>query len=169
VAAASFHVSQKTAAKWVRRYRELGPAGLSDRTSRPHQSSRATSSPLIESVLALRRLRYNGWRIAQALALSRGHGQPHPAPRRHELVAFARSAAAGSALRAQTAGRPHPLRYQAPGADRHPGHRVHGDRTRETRGADYEYLHIASTTTAASASPPSCPTRPAAPPNASSK
>jgi transposase InsO family protein len=24
-----------------------------------------------------------------------------------------------------------------------PGHRVHGDRTRETRGAGYEYLHIA--------------------------
>ena len=23
-----------------------------------------------------------------------------------------------------------------------PGHRVHGDRTRETRGAGYEYLHI---------------------------
>ena len=24
-----------------------------------------------------------------------------------------------------------------------PGHRIHGDRTRETRGAGYEYLHIA--------------------------
>jgi hypothetical protein len=24
-----------------------------------------------------------------------------------------------------------------------PGHRIHGDRTRETRGAGYEYLHVA--------------------------
>jgi transposase InsO family protein len=24
-----------------------------------------------------------------------------------------------------------------------PGHRIHGDRTRETRGAGYEYMHIA--------------------------
>ncbi len=71
LAAARFHVSAKTAAKWVRRYRELGPAGLGDQSSRPHRCPRATSSPLIERVLALRRLRYNGWRIAQALGLSR--------------------------------------------------------------------------------------------------
>jgi len=66
-AAASFDVSAKTAAKWVRRYRELGAAGLGDRSSRPHRCPRTTSSPLLEKVLALRRLRYNGWRIAQAL------------------------------------------------------------------------------------------------------
>jgi transposase len=59
-AAASFHVSAKTAAKWVRRYRELGHAGLGDRSSRPHRCPRSTSSTLLEKVLALRRLRYNG-------------------------------------------------------------------------------------------------------------
>src|SRR5665213_629412 len=38
-------------------------------------------------------------------------------------------------------------------------HRVHGDRTRETRRAGYEYACTSpSPTTAASASPPSCPT-----------
>jgi transposase len=31
-AAAKFRVSAKTAAKWVRRYRQLGVAGLADRT-----------------------------------------------------------------------------------------------------------------------------------------
>ena len=69
-AAACFHVNAKTAAKWVRRYRELGRAGLGDCSSRPHPSPRATSSPLLEKVLALGRLRYNGWRIAQAPGLS---------------------------------------------------------------------------------------------------
>ena len=70
-AAAGFNVSAKTAAKWVRRYRELGRAGMGDRSSRPHCCPRSTSSTLLEKVLALRRLRYNGWRIAQALGLSR--------------------------------------------------------------------------------------------------
>ncbi len=71
LAAASFNVSPKTAAKWVSRFREAGAAGLGDRSSRPHRSPRTTSSPLIEKVLALRRLRYNGRRIAHALGLSR--------------------------------------------------------------------------------------------------
>ena len=64
LAAVTFSVSEKTAAKWVRRYRELGRAGLGNRSSRPLRSPRTTSSTLIEKVLALRRLRYNGWRIA---------------------------------------------------------------------------------------------------------
>ena len=59
-AAACFHVSAKTAAKWVRRYREFGSAGLGDRSSRPRRCPRATSFTLLEKVLALRRLRYNG-------------------------------------------------------------------------------------------------------------
>ncbi len=47
-----------TAAKWVCRYRESGGACLVDRSSRPLRCSRATSSVLIERVLALRRLRW---------------------------------------------------------------------------------------------------------------
>ena len=43
-AAASFHVSPKTAAKWVRRFRSEGEPGLRDRSSRPQRSPRATSS-----------------------------------------------------------------------------------------------------------------------------
>jgi transposase len=64
-------VSDKTAAKWVRRYRDRGRAGLMDLSSRPHRSPRQTSSSLLERVLALRRLRWNGWRIARELSLSR--------------------------------------------------------------------------------------------------
>ncbi len=69
--ASCFNVSAKTAAKWVGRYREQGAAGLKDRSSRPGRSPRCTSSAFLERVLALRQLRWNGWRIAHKLKLSR--------------------------------------------------------------------------------------------------
>jgi transposase InsO family protein len=69
-AAARFSVSAKTAAKWVRRYRQFGAAGMGDYSSRPHHSPRQTSSLLVERVVALRRLRQNGWRISRELGLS---------------------------------------------------------------------------------------------------
>ena len=71
LAAASFNVSAKTAAKWAGRYRQGGSDALSDRSSRPRRCCRATSSTLVEKVLSLRRLRWNGWRIARELKLSR--------------------------------------------------------------------------------------------------
>jgi transposase InsO family protein len=69
-AAARFSVSPKTAAKWVRRYRQFGAAGMGDCSSRPHHSPRQTCSLLVEKVLALRQLRRNGWSIARELGLS---------------------------------------------------------------------------------------------------
>jgi transposase len=71
LAAASFNVSPKTADKWVRRYRDGGVGELRDRSPRPRRSPRTTSFSLTEKVLALRQLRYNGFRIAHALGLSR--------------------------------------------------------------------------------------------------
>jgi transposase InsO family protein len=69
-AAARFSVSSKTAAKWVARYRQLGDAGLADRSSRPHRSPRQTSSLLVEKVLALRRGHMPGYEIARRTGLS---------------------------------------------------------------------------------------------------
>ena len=142
-AAICFHISEKTAAKWVRRYRTEGVAGLRDRCSRPHRSPRRTSSPLLEKVLALRRLRYNGWRIAHALGLSR--------------ATVCRILRRAGLNRLRSLDPPPPVvRYEHkyPGSLIHfdikrlarivkPGHRIHGDRTKESRGAGYEYLHIA--------------------------
>ena len=69
-AAARFSVSDKTAAKWVNRYRQLGSAGLTDRSSRPRHSPRQTSSLLVEKVLALRRGHMPGYEIARRTGLS---------------------------------------------------------------------------------------------------
>jgi transposase len=70
LAAASFKVSAKTAAKWVRRYREHGLAGLVDRSSRPRRLYRPTSQDLVSRVEVLRRERWTGFRIARATGLS---------------------------------------------------------------------------------------------------
>ena len=71
LAAASFRVSAKTAAKWVSRYREQGLAGLEDRSSRPHRLRSATAQSQIEQVEQLRRQRWTGVRVAQTLGMSR--------------------------------------------------------------------------------------------------
>src|ERR1019366_5202823 len=143
LAAASFNVSAKTAAKWVERYRERGAEALRDRSSRPRSSPRRTPSLLLERVLALRRLRYNGWRIGRELGLSR--------------ATVSRILRRAGLNRLRSLDPPPPaVRYEHahPGDLIHfdikrlarivkPGHRIHGDRTRKTRGAGYEYLHIA--------------------------
>jgi transposase len=66
LAASSFNVSAKTAAKWVRRYREDGTAGLSDRSSRPKRIRAPTSDEQAARVEVLRRERWTGQRIAHA-------------------------------------------------------------------------------------------------------
>ena len=69
-AASSFHVTPKTAAKWVRRYRHEGVAGLRDRSSRPHLSPRATSSSQVALVIEFRRQYRPAYHIAKSTRLS---------------------------------------------------------------------------------------------------
>ncbi len=47
-------ISRATGHKWVRRYRLEGPAGLADRSSRPHRSPRATPAAQVQRILAAR-------------------------------------------------------------------------------------------------------------------
>ncbi len=69
-AAAACGVSLRTIHKWLARYRSEGVAGLHDRSSRPHRSPRRTSRALVERVISLRRQRWTGRHIAQAVGLS---------------------------------------------------------------------------------------------------
>lgn len=50
-AAESMGVSRATAHKWLRRFREEGPAGLQDRSSRPHLSPTALSAGRVARIL----------------------------------------------------------------------------------------------------------------------
>ncbi len=50
-AARFFRVSYPTAAKWARRYVEMGRAGMEDRSSRPHHSPNKTAQPLVRKIV----------------------------------------------------------------------------------------------------------------------
>ncbi len=53
-------ISRPTAHKWVKRYRELGEAGLQDRSSAPHHHGTRTARPVERHVVRLRWRRRQG-------------------------------------------------------------------------------------------------------------
>ena len=53
-AAAMFNVSWPTAKRWADRYRTEGPAGMTDRSSRPHHMPRRTPAPTVRKIVHLR-------------------------------------------------------------------------------------------------------------------
>ena len=56
--------------KWLKRYREEGSAGLSDRSSRRHRLYRPLAEPICARIAELRRRRWTGKQIAAELAVS---------------------------------------------------------------------------------------------------
>ena len=53
-AAERYDVSWKTAKKWADRYRAEGPAGMVDRSSRPHRQPNRTPPPVVRKIVHLR-------------------------------------------------------------------------------------------------------------------
>jgi hypothetical protein len=53
-AAERYDVSWKTAKKWADRYAAEGPAGMADRSSRPHRQPTRTPAPLVRRIVHLR-------------------------------------------------------------------------------------------------------------------
>jgi transposase InsO family protein len=142
-AEAEFKLSRQSAAKWVRRYREQGVAGLRDRTSRPHRSPRRIEEERVMEIERLRRERWTGVRIARQLDLSRAtvsrvlRGlklsrirdlEPRLPPNRYE------HAAPGDLVHLDIK---RLVRIQRP------SHRVTGDRRDGVKGIGAEFLHIA--------------------------
>ena len=142
-AAAAANVSPRTAAKWVRRYRALGAAGLADRTCRPHRMYRPTPPEQAELVEQLRRQRWTGLRISQQTGLSRA--TVSRILRRRKL----------SRMRDLEPRQPvHRYEHERPGDLLHldikklgriakPGHRVTGNLADRTRRVGWEYVHVA--------------------------
>lgn len=142
-AAAEFKLSRQSAAKWVRRYREQGRAGLRDRSSRPHRMPRCTAAARVTQVEQLRRQRRTGVQIAQSLGLSRA------------TVSRILTRLRLNQMRMLEPKIP-VVRYEhpAPGDLLHvdikklarihkPGHRLTGNPQDETRGAGWEFLYVA--------------------------
>jgi transposase len=143
VVAAAVGVSDRTVRKWVARYAAEAEAGLADRSCRPRRSPCATPPLLVRWVERLRRQRWTGTEIAQALPLSASTG--------------ARLLRRQGLARLRQPEPPAPVqRYQwaQPGALLHLdvkklgrigriGHRITGDRRAQVRGIGWEFVHVA--------------------------
>jgi transposase InsO family protein len=68
-AAEAAEVSVRCARKWVGRYRVEGELGLHDRPSAPRRIANRTDERRVQAIAALRRLRFTGPEIAEALAM----------------------------------------------------------------------------------------------------
>jgi len=141
--AAAVGVSERTVRKWVARYATEAEAGLTDRSCRPQRSPGATPPLLVSWVAQLRRQRWTGAAIAQALQLSastvarllRRHGlarlrplEPPVPTQRHQWRL------PGDLLH---------LDIKKLGRIGRVGHRITGDRRSRMRGIGWEYVHVA--------------------------
>jgi transposase InsO family protein len=142
--ATAFGVCAKTVSKWGARYRAEGPAGLVDRSSRPHRLHRPTPQPVVERIESLRRQRWTGQQIAQETGVS-----PATVSRVLGRLGLNKLSALEPAAPV--------LRYErkAPGEMIHldikklgrfdrVGHRITGDRTGQSngRGIGWEFVHV---------------------------
>jgi transposase InsO family protein len=141
-AAEAAEVSVRTVAKWVQRSRR-GDQGLEDRSSRPHRQPRAVEAQRVAAIVAYRHTRATAWaisarvgvprstvtRVLQRAGLSRvSRLEPPPMIQRYEWPH------AGDLLH---------LDIKPLGRIRGIGHRIHGNLAIRSRGAGYEYAHVA--------------------------
>jgi transposase InsO family protein len=142
-AATAFGLSVRTAAKWLRRFRKEGMAGLQERSSRPHSSPRRTSETLRMRVLELRRKRLTGREISETIGLPRA-----------TVSRVLRQSGMGRLRSPEPPEPPNRYEHKHPGDLLHidikklarivggPGHRIHGDRTTRKRGAGWEHVYV---------------------------
>lgn len=69
-AAAQHGITVSTARKWIRRYMELGVAGLQDDSSRPHRSPTATAPDKVAAITELRRAGLSMTQISRQVGCS---------------------------------------------------------------------------------------------------
>ena len=141
--ATAFGVSERTVRRWVGRYRELGQAGLLDRSSRPRRSPKRIAAGTAQRIMQLRRRRHTMAAIAEQLVLSRA-----TVSRVLARVGLSRLAALDPVAMPQRYERERPgellhLDTKKLGRIEAAGHRIHGDRSRRARGAGWEYAYVA--------------------------
>ena len=140
--AAAMGVSDKTVRKWAGRFAREGPAGLVDRSSRPHRLRGPTAPALAAQVSASRRQRWLMKRIAHELGLS--------------LATVSRLLKRAGLSRLSALEPPIPVRryeYSAPGDLLHldtkklgrfhrVGSRITGTHQKRSLGAGFEVAHV---------------------------
>ena len=142
--AAGFGVSERTARKWLARFRAEGAVGLENRSSRPVWVANRTAEPWIDMMERLRReYRLTAEEIAIKLKLARS-----------TVAVWLKRRGLG---RLKSLDEPAPVRRyqrQRPGELLHLdikklarferiGHRITGDRHGKSEGAGYDFFHVA--------------------------
>ena len=141
-AARSFGVAPKTVSKWVGHFRDFGPAGMPDRSSRPRRMRRPTPAHVVERIVHLRRCRLTGAHIASATGVS--------------TATVSRILKRAGLSRIKDLEPEEPARryeHDNPGDMSHldikkigrfvrPGHRATGTRAGRRQGSGWEYAHI---------------------------
>ena len=142
-AAEAAGVSERTAAKWVARFREEGPAGLADRSSVPESQPTRTPEDRRQAIAALRRVRLSGWQIAMAVAMPLS-----------TVSGILTTIGLGKLSRLEPPEPPNRYERRAPGELIHidvkklarivggAGHRITGNRGQRARGAGWEFVHV---------------------------
>ncbi len=142
VVARAFGVSERTAGKWLQRWRSEGPGGLVDRSSRPRRCPHQVRPRLVRRIERLRRRRWTSPAIAMRV------GVPV------STVGLVLRRLGLNRWRALEPRVP-VIRYekQRPGELVHVdakrlarytrvGHRIHGDRERRSRRVGWEHVHV---------------------------
>ena len=142
-AAGAAGVSERTAFKWLGRYRREGEPGLSDRSSRPHAAPNRLPADRCAEIERLRRQRCSGPRIARRTGIARstvgvvlrrlGLGRLKALDERPPAVRYQR-AQPGELIHIDT---------KKLGRIAGIGHRISGNRAGRKRGVGWEYLHVA--------------------------
>ena len=137
-------VCPRTVLKWVARYRSEGPAGLADRSSRPHRLHRPTPAAIVEQVEALRRQRWTGKQIATEVGIS-----PATVSRILRRLGLNRIKALEPAAPVRRYEREHPgelihIDIKKLGRFDRVGHRITGDRRGQSnsRGIGWEFVQV---------------------------
>lgn len=142
-AAEAAGVSERTAWKWVDRFRREGEQGLADRPSTPRRVPSRTPPEREQLIVLLRELRFTSPEIAETLGMPLS--TVGAVLSRHGLGRLPRL---GPDEPANSYERPRPgelvhLDVKKLGKIGRPGHRVNGDRTTRTRGIGWEFVHVA--------------------------
>ncbi|MHB1204695.1 MAG: IS481 family transposase [Rhodospirillaceae bacterium] len=142
--AEAFGISEKTASKWVGRFRAEGAAGLADRSSRPRRLRKPTPIHIAEQIEALRRQRITGKQIAKDAGVS-----PATVSRVLRRLGISRLRDLEPAEPVRRYERENPgemihIDIKKLGRFSRTGHRITGSRKGQsnTRGVGWEFVHV---------------------------
>lgn len=141
--AAALGVSERTVYKWRDRHRKQGKEGLRDRSSRPKRCARVHSRCAVRRVCRLRRRRLVAREIAETTGIPRSTVSRILRKRGLERLRYLEPKPEVVRYERETPGELLHVDTKKLGRIERVGHRIHGDQSRRSRGAGWEYAHAA--------------------------